>query len=652
MGLAACALGLAAETAQAQGAVEVFRHPVRLTYGDPRTIAPLKASVTPMDWNRDGRVDLIVHGAWWQRTEQARDGMPIYRRMGPAPVRGRLADLNANGRDDAVYIKDGAFAWAEDATTEGERRFVDRGKLQFVLNGDLRLPKSFGIVDRSQTWRLCCLGDLDADGRVDLLTLKWTAEQVGQDDAYAPWQHCGFGVGWIDGQWIFHDSSTTFWWHRNVGSAREPRFTWPRLVTTGPLHRGLTFPARAVSGSLLDFNGDGRADLFVHVRDHSMVFLNAGRRPDGSPLFDDGRRITYGQADGIDHRKAAVPYRAADGLVHILFHGGSGVLEAVQPSRSDPFRFGPEHWVLFENPPLWLDIFSVPDVADWDGDGRLDLIVGSEAGGIWWLRNTDPRGLPRRWAAPKLLEADGKAIRLYKHLSLQGPEELLIGYSNPTVEDWDLDGDLDIVAGCHGETYYLFENTGSRTAPRLTARGPVRCGQGQPVSCAWRTRPGVGDVTGDGLPDLLGVDRERKLCFWPRSRGADGRLRLSLPEHPVDAAGQPFVICRASRGIGRSKLCVVDWDQDGRLDVISSPHLNTSKEFLFFYRNVGMVAGKLRLEFQPHRIKVEGLVPRRQPTHFRMIEPVDFNNDGQWEGISGMDRGYLHYWPKVRVEQR
>ena len=47
-----------------------------------------------------------------------------------------------------------------------------------------------------------------------------------------------------------------------------------------------------------------------------------------------------------------------------------------------------------------LDIFTVPDVADWDGDGKLDMIVGTEAGNIWLIRNLDPEGRTSRWAPP------------------------------------------------------------------------------------------------------------------------------------------------------------------------------------------------------------------------------------------------------------
>jgi hypothetical protein len=639
--------------------MEVFRDPVTLSYGDRDIVAPLKGGLLLTDWDRDGKPDLVVKGYSCRDTGKRRDGAPVYRRLARVDLGGggQIVGLNANGRDDLVRLTKDGYLWAEDANEKGARNFVDQGKLAFAGGGDLPLMDSFGSVEHFKTWQLKDVGDLDGDGLPDLLLTKFTCESLNGDQAYCPWEFAGFETGWIDGQWIFHDFAQTFWWQRNVGTKKKPRFTLARLLTVGPLQHGLTFPCRAVSGSLIDFNADGATDLFVHAFDASIVYLRCGQSPNHAPRFDDGHRITFAGEDSMDYRRAAIPALMEDGLIHLFFHGGTVCGEAVQQDPDDPFAFGPMRWLLFENPALHLDTFTVPDAADWDGDGKLDLIVGSEAGNVWFLKNLDPEGLPRKWAAPKLLTADGKDLRqfLYRHENLQGPEELLIGYSNPTVEDWDLDGDLDIVAGCHGETYYLFENTGTATEPSLAFRGPLRHGTGHnaaPVRCAWRTRPGVGDVTGDGLPDLIGVDGKQMLTLWRRYRGEDGKLRLSPPQYPVDAAGDPFVNCRDSRGLGRSKLCVVDWDRDGRLDILSSPNLGTGRDCQFFYRNLEMREGKLEMEFQPERIRVTGMVPKGTHTHFRMLEPVDFDGNGRWEGITGMDRGYLYYWPETERQSK
>src|SRR5262245_64294079 len=49
---------------------------------------------------------------------------------------------------------------------------------------------------------------------------------------------------------------------------------------------------------------------------------------------------------------------------------------------------------------------SHPVAADWDKDGKLDLIVGTGAGGVLWYRNVGVQGEPKL-AAPVTLVADG-----------------------------------------------------------------------------------------------------------------------------------------------------------------------------------------------------------------------------------------------------
>ena len=46
----------------------------------------------------------------------------------------------------------------------------------------------------------------------------------------------------------------------------------------------------------------------------------------------------------------------------------------------------------------------IPAVADWDGDGRFDVLSGSGSGGVYWFRNVGKKGAPKFEAAKALLE--------------------------------------------------------------------------------------------------------------------------------------------------------------------------------------------------------------------------------------------------------
>src|SRR5262245_530182 len=140
-------------------------------------------------------------------------------------------------------------------------------------------------------------------------------------------------------------------------------------------------------------------------------------------------------------------------------------------------------------------------VADWDGDGDVDLVVGNIDGWVFWIEN-EGSARDYRFAEPVRLAARGKEI------AAGG------GDAGPALGDWDGDGDLDLFVGAGDGSVTLFRNCGTRTRPRLdepelllapvpgiednTAR--LRSGV---RACGSLTKPCVADWNGDGLADLL-----------------------------------------------------------------------------------------------------------------------------------------------------
>jgi hypothetical protein len=86
-------------------------------------------------------------------------------------------------------------------------------------------------------------------------------------------------------------------------------------------------------------------------------------------------------------------------------------------------------------------------------------------------------------------------------------------FSAPALSDLDGDGDLDLVIGTEDGPLLIYRNTGSATAPTFEEES------GSMVSARRReTTPALGDLDGDGDPDLVVGNQSGGLLFF--SQGA------------------------------------------------------------------------------------------------------------------------------------
>lgn len=80
-----------------------------------------------------------------------------------------------------------------------------------------------------------------------------------------------------------------------------------------------------------------------------------------------------------------------------------------------------------------------PCVADWDRDGKQDLLVGSGAGDVFWYKNVGTKKEPILTKPVPLLGLQGKRYV---------PEATEIGTrTKPCVTDWNEDGKPDLLVG-------------------------------------------------------------------------------------------------------------------------------------------------------------------------------------------------------------
>lgn len=145
---------------------------------------------------------------------------------------------------------------------------------------------------------------------------------------------------------------------------------------------------------------------------------------------------------------------------------------------------------------------SAAFAADWDGDGAIDLVVGTVLGEVWLIPN-EGAGKKLAFGTPHRLDAGDKPIKVS-------------GDAAPVVADWDGDGKLDLIVGSEDGSVVWYRHVGSKTTPRLEAArqlvgisplGWAGDDKGRPGDWGLRVKPCVADWNGDGRPDLLLGDR-------------------------------------------------------------------------------------------------------------------------------------------------
>jgi len=147
---------------------------------------------------------------------------------------------------------------------------------------------------------------------------------------------------------------------------------------------------------------------------------------------------------------------------------------------------------------------SHPAVADWDRDGKKDLLLGSEEGYIRYYRNLATDTWPG-FANYTYIQSSGSPIYIYR--------------VNPYVVDLDQDGRRDLVCGADDGYLHYFHNIGSDTNPTFNREETLQTTYGTYIQPSGEigSRTGFCDWNNDGVIDFL-------------LSGYDGRIELYLGE--------------------------------------------------------------------------------------------------------------------------
>ncbi|RJR19000.1 MAG: VCBS repeat-containing protein [Nitrospiraceae bacterium] len=153
---------------------------------------------------------------------------------------------------------------------------------------------------------------------------------------------------------------------------------------------------------------------------------------------------------------------------------------------------------------------ATPVVADWNGDGKKDLLSGSMDGSIRVFLNKGTDSEPVM-ESPYILKAGGRNLNIGSR-------------SAPRVYDWNRDRLKDIVAGEMEGHVYLMINTGTDNKPVFEKAGKLFLRDGNVVRYPdqdneARSRLFVTDWNNDGLNDLLSGGRDGRVILYLSAPG-------------------------------------------------------------------------------------------------------------------------------------
>jgi hypothetical protein len=190
---------------------------------------------------------------------------------------------------------------------------------------------------------------------------------------------------------------------------------------------------------------------------------------------------------------------------------------------------------------------------DLDGDGISDILSGSWPGQLYFFK-----GLGKGAFAGKqtLKDQAGKDIKIESA-------------STVFAVDWNADGKLDLLIGDVQGRVHLMLNEGSASANEFTKSQELSAG-GAPIEVGHGdSHPIAVDWDGDKLLDLLVGCGDGAVLFY-KNQGSAAEPKLAKAETLV-AKSDAFSGARSEtiRPGGRVKICVVDWNGDGRLDLLT-----------------------------------------------------------------------------------
>ena len=205
----------------------------------------------------------------------------------------------------------------------------------------------------------------------------------------------------------------------------------------------------------MDFNNDGKLDIISGDTKGSVwIYINLGTTD--KPKLAAGKQV---EADGKPITASRKTYKVV---------GGQNKVDKIIPGSSK-----------------LAEVYSKIHLADWDGDGLKDLLIGHNSTVIFY-KNAGTKAKPV-FKAP---------------VTIDPPEGKFASRPSPYVVDFDGDGKKDLLVSTEPRKLAFYRNVGTAKAPKLGKAVEIVL-KGDGFEKGSRNRIEVVDWNNDGKLDIL-----------------------------------------------------------------------------------------------------------------------------------------------------